>query len=140
MEPVFLDTAYVFALLNTRDQWHVRAKQWEQLLARERRPLVTTEYVLVEIADGLANLRFRSHALQAIAVLTTSPLTTIVSGSSDLLTQAIAMYSNRPDKEWGLTDCASFIVMQQRTIHQALTADQHFLQAGFRTLMLEEPN
>ena len=109
MEPLFLDTAYVFALLNTRDQWHARAKQWEQLLARERRPLVTTEYVLVEIADGLASLRFHSQALHAIAVLTTSPLLAMIPASTELLAQALTLYSNRPDKEWGLTDCASFI-------------------------------
>ena len=26
--PIFLDTAYVFALVNTRDQWHKAAVTW----------------------------------------------------------------------------------------------------------------
>jgi hypothetical protein len=41
----------------------------------------------------------------------------------------------RPDKEWGLTDCVSFVVMQQMSITDALTTDDHFRQAGFRVLL-----
>lgn len=40
------------------------------------------------------------------------------------------MYSKRPDKDWGLTDCASFAVMADRRLTDALTADDHFRQAG----------
>lgn len=54
LTPIFLDTAYVYALVNTRDQWHSRAVQWQQKLADERRRFVTTQLALVEIADGLA--------------------------------------------------------------------------------------
>jgi predicted nucleic acid-binding protein len=54
--PVFLDTAYVNALVNVRDRWHNAAVQWEERLAVEKRRLVTTEFVLVENADGLAEV------------------------------------------------------------------------------------
>ena len=67
--PIFLDTAYINALVNTRDQWHDAAAQWERKLATDRRRLVTTEFVLVEIADGLAAIRFRGQAVQVIATL-----------------------------------------------------------------------
>jgi len=70
--PVFLDTAYVNALVNTRDQWHTTAVQWEERLAVERRRLVITEFVLVEIADGLAAIRFRAQAVQVIIALEAS--------------------------------------------------------------------
>jgi predicted nucleic acid-binding protein len=53
---IFLDTAYVNALINTRDQWHERAIHWEQKLAAERRKLLTTEFILIEIGDSLATL------------------------------------------------------------------------------------
>ena len=69
LAPLFLDTAYINALVNTRDQWHVAAVQWERRLATDRRRLVTTEFVLVEIADGLAAVRFRAQAARVIAVL-----------------------------------------------------------------------
>jgi predicted nucleic acid-binding protein len=45
--PVFLDTAFVFALINTRDQWHAKAKTLERAFNAERRPLVTSEFVLM---------------------------------------------------------------------------------------------
>jgi predicted nucleic acid-binding protein len=57
-EPIFLDTAYVYALVNTRDEWHQEAVKWQQQLEKERRRILTTELVLVEIADGLASISF----------------------------------------------------------------------------------
>src|SRR2546423_12490041 len=126
MTPLFLDTAYVYALLNTRDEWHERAKSWQSFLASRRQRLVTTEYVLVEIGDGLAHLRFRSQAMDTIDAIRSSALIETVPASSDLLGSAIDLYRDRTDKEWGVTDCASFIVMQQRGIQDALTCDDDF--------------
>lgn len=107
-EPIFLDTAYVNALVNTRDQWHEAAVGWERKLSSDRRRLVTTEFVLVEIADGLAAIRFRGQAARVIAALQASPLLEITSASRELFMAALEMYRSRPDKDWGLTDCASF--------------------------------
>lgn len=136
--PIFLDTAYVNALINTRDQWHEAAIRWETRLATERRRLLTTEFVLTEIADGLAAVRFRGHAVRAIALLRESLLIEIVPVSSGLFETALALYQNRGDKDWGLTDCSSFVVMGERGLSAALTTDDHFRQAGFRSLLLEE--
>jgi predicted nucleic acid-binding protein len=36
-----------------------------------------------------------------------------------------------------MTDCLSFVVMEERSVLEALTADHHFPQAGFRALLLE---
>ena len=102
--PLFLDTAYVYALVNTRDHWHEVATTWERRLAAERRHLLTTEFVLLEIADGLASLRFRIGAVRIIAALRASSLVEIVSVTSDLLEAALDLYQHRDDKEWGLTD------------------------------------
>ncbi len=45
------------------------------------------------------------------------------------------MLAERPDKEWSLVDCASFVLMRQREINEALTSDHHFEQAGFSRLL-----
>ena len=45
------------------------------------------------------------------------------------------LYCARPDKEWGLTDCLSFVVMQEQGVFDAFTADHHFEQAGFIRLL-----
>jgi len=137
-QPVFLDTAYVNARINTRDQWHEAAVRWERKLAADWRQLITTEFVLVEIADGLAAVRFRLQAGQVIAALQASALVEIIPASSDLFTAALELYQSRPDKDWGLTDCASFVVMRERALSEALTTDEHFRQAGFRALLLDE--
>ena len=137
--PIFLDTAYVNALVNTRDQWHDAAVQWERKLATDKRWLVTTEFVLVEIAAGLAAVRFRVQAVQVIATLQASALVEIMPASSQLFTAALELYRSRGDKDWGLTDCASFVVMSERRLSEALTTDDHFRQAGFRILLLENP-
>jgi hypothetical protein len=130
-KPIFLDTAYINALVNRRDQWHDVAARWEQRLARERRQLVTTEFILVEIADGLAAPRFRGHALQIITTLQASSLVEIIPVSSQLFYAALSLYRSRIDKEWGLTDCASFVVMSAHGLSEALTTDEHFRQAWF---------
>src|SRR5262249_55618442 len=137
--PIFLDTAYGNALVNTRVQWHDAAVQWQRKLSADKRRLVTTEFVLVEIADGLAAVRFRVQAAQVIATLQASSVVEILPASSQLFTAALELYRNRGDKDWGLTDCASFVVMSERRLSEALTTDEHFRQAGFRILLLENP-
>lgn len=136
-EPIFLDTAYVYALVNTRDEWHHEALSWQKKLERERRGIITTELILVEIADGLAAIRFRTQAAQVIAALQSSPFVEVVAVSSESLNLALELYSQRGDKEWGLTDCVSFLVMRERGLLESLTVDTHFQQAGFRALLRE---
>lgn len=138
-QPVFLDTAYVYALINTRDQWHASAALWQSQIADEGRTLLTTELILFEIADGLAAINFRQQAIQAIDSLRASSLVEIVPASTELLNKALDLYRHRSDKGWGLTDCSSFVVMRDRGLLDALATDDHFRQAGFRALMLEEP-
>lgn len=66
------------------------------------------------------------------------PSIEIVPVSEELYKRAFNFYKKRQDKEWGLTDCISFIVMQDYELSEALTADEHFRQAGFRALLLED--
>ena len=59
----------------------------------------------------------------------------IIFVTNDLYLRAVRHYQQRPDKEWGLTDCISFLVMSDRGLTAALTADRHFAQAGFVCLL-----
>jgi uncharacterized protein len=136
---IFLDTAYIFALVNTRDQWHARARQWQAVLTAERRPLLTSAFVLMEIGDGLAAVGFRRQAVQVLDTLAASSLVEVVPATSELYAAGLELYRNRHDKDWGLTDCTSFELMRQRGLREALTTDEHFQQAGFRVLLREQP-
>ena len=134
---LFLDTAYIYALFNNRDQWHQRALEWQRKLDAEQRPLLTTEFVCIEIANGLAALKFRQAAASIIHTLQETALVRIIPASAELFQQALSLYEQRPDKDWGMTDCASFVVMAENNLTDALTTDDHFRQAGFKALLLD---
>ena len=84
-EPVFIDTSYVYALINRNDQWHSTASQLAHQIAAKSLRTVTTEFVISEIADGLASVGFRKAAAAAIRVLYGSADTDIVPASSELV-------------------------------------------------------
>lgn len=97
-DAVFIDTAYVYALINPHDQWHEKAAQWRLKIKTEERSLMTTEFVLAEIADGLSAVKFRRTAIQAIDILQNNPLVKIIPATSNLFLQALKLYEQRPDK------------------------------------------
>ena len=132
----FLDTAYVLALLNPNDIYHKQAKVLLPLI-RTAQEVWITEAILVEIGNALARSN-RSLAVAFINSCYITPNVKVVLVDSALLKRAIDFYQAREDKEWGLTDCTSFTVMEDNGLTQALTTDEHFLQAGFQTLLKEE--
>ena len=135
MTSVFLDTAYVIALASRRDQYHERAGEVELALARENVHVVTTQAVLAEVGNALASPPYRRLAVRYLKALKGEPAAEIVSVSDALFQRGFALYASRADKEWGLVDCISFVVMRERGISNALTADRHFEQAGFNALL-----
>jgi predicted nucleic acid-binding protein len=133
MTPVFADTFYFVALLNRRDSYHEQA--WRFADPGDR-AIVTTRAVLMEIGDGFADSPERSVAARFLQDLDVDPMAEIVPLDEDLYGRGLALYRERPDKEWSLTDCISFVVMEDRGIREALTGDGHFAQAGFVPLLL----
>lgn len=130
----FADTGYWLALNNKDDRLYERVRT---LAAKRGKSLVTTEAVLLEIGDAFARGRSRRLAVALLAEIRTAPRVEVVPLTTDLFARALELYAARPDKDWGLTDCVSFEVMRERGIEEALAADQHFIQAGFRALLLE---
>jgi uncharacterized protein len=131
MNKVFADTFYFLALLNPRD--HANAKA--VAAAQQVTFLVTTEWVLLELADALASTSKRSTFDMVRQGLLSNPAVNVEPLSSTVHEEGIALFRNRPDKEWSLTDCVSFTVMQRDGITEALTGDHHFEQAGFVALL-----
>jgi len=132
---VFVDTAAWIALLNVSDALHSRAKQVMNELIQQNVLLVTTEFVLLEVADALSIPAIRSQTVAFINGLRQLSILEIIPISQTLLVESWTLYSQRLDKEWGLTDCTSFVVMTQEKITQAFTSDRHFEQAGFVKLL-----
>lgn len=132
---MFLDSSFAIALSSPSDVHYPAARQIAIDLLVPGSRVVTTQAVVVEIGDALSRARFRNAANALITQFETDPNIEVVPLSEELFEKAITLFRERSDKEWGLTDCVSFIVMWERGIADALTADHHFRQAGFRPLL-----
>lgn len=134
-ERLFLDTAYVQALLNKSDQHHSAALR---LLPRVQTAseVWVTEAVLIEIANALSGIN-RPLAAAFVRQCYAPGNLRVVPVDTPLLLRGLTLYEDRPDKAWSLTDCISFIVMQEQSLTDAATPDRHFQQAGFNALMRE---
>jgi len=132
MKMVFADAWYFIALLNPDDQGHALAARWTV----ENPPhVVTTEFVLMEVADGLAKHGRRGAFGQWRQTMERRSALRLVPASHDLFERGVKIYLDRMDKEWTLTDCTSFVVMRDLGLTEALTADRHFEQAGMVPLL-----
>lgn len=126
---LFLDTWFVLALLNADDEHHGQAL--DRLADIEAATdVVVSEAVLTEIANALAEqdrrgaFRFIRHCYDADNI-------SVVPVDTVLFQRGLERYAARPDKSWGLTDCISFVIMEDRGLTQVATRDRHFAQAGF---------
>ena len=106
----------------------------DEVLAR-RIKMITTRAVLLEFGNSLANPQLRIRAIRTLESFEHDPHIEIVPLSEELFGEAFDLFRHRMDKAWGLTDCISFVVMREREISEALTADEHFEQAGFVALL-----
>jgi uncharacterized protein len=128
---VFVDTSFVIALVNRNDQFHAQAVAVADQY--DGRALITTEAVLLEIGNALAR-SFKAEAIQIIENFLSADEVRVVPLNADLFQKSLTLYKTHQDKSWGLVDCASFVVMRELSIIDALTSDHHFQQAGFNIL------
>jgi predicted nucleic acid-binding protein len=136
MKPeVFLDTAYALALSSPGDVFHQQAVHLAEKIGAASVRLVTTRAIMLEIGNAFSKRRRRPAGVELRDALEADPRVEIIPLSEQLYGRAWQLFRERPDKQWGLTDCVSFIVMQDRGLTEALTSDEHFQQAGFHTLM-----
>lgn len=138
MKSVFADTGYWIALLNRRDDLHAKAQSVSSELGLVR--MITSEMVLTEVLNSFAKggYNLRQAAAFLVEELRKDQNTTVVSQSSIQFGKALSLYRQYEDKEWGLTDCASILIMQEQDIKEALAYDKCFKQAGFVPLLRDE--
>jgi len=132
---IFLDTAFTIALISPKDVFHNKALELSKHISASDSRLTTTRAVLVEIGNALSKENLRTSAVELLDSLEADKTITIVPLSEELYKEAYKLYRSRTDKEWGLTDCVSFVVMKKFGITEVLTTDHHFRQAGFNPLM-----
>ncbi len=125
---VFADAFFYVAFINRRDEYHARVMEYARSFDGN---VVTTQWVLAEVADALSTSANRQGVRRAFDDLARDPGTRIIEASPDHFARGLKLYDERPDKAWSLTDCISFVVMEENELSEALTGDRHFEQAGF---------
>mgnify|MGYP000848297474 CR=1 len=137
MKRYFVDTSYLIALVSEHDPYHEKALEiQEELLgsAYLSTALIQTEFLNFFCEAG----RFwRGFAVKVSKEFEASPRTVVTQMTLPLFKEARDLYNKRLDKGYSLTDCFSMVVMKHHDISLALTTDKHFVQEGFRALLLE---
>ncbi|MCX8062816.1 MAG: PIN domain-containing protein [Anaerolineales bacterium] len=137
MYHIFVDTAGWGNLVDPSQPYHSLAVNIYQTTRQQRNQLITTNYILLELVSLMSSpLNIpRSKVIAFIDSIKQSPLVEVIHIDPLLDDRAWRLLRNRQDKQWSLTDCASFVVMEERDIREALTTDHHFEQAGFNRLL-----
>ncbi len=135
MKKVFADTLYWIAVVRPNDPWAGPAKRARASLGEIR--LVTTDEVLTEFlaAFSKGGEKIRKQAVQMVRAILANPIVQVVAQSHESFLQGLELYSERPDKEYSLTDCISMNTMRSESIEDVLSNDHHFTQEGFTVLI-----
>ena len=131
MKLVFADTSLFVALSSPRDQYHSAANDFA---TRYRGQILTTDFVLIEVANHFSRAQDHPAFITLIDGLHRGRRI-IIPASRELFQHGVDLFMRRPDKDWSLTDCTSFVVMTDNDIKDVLTTDHHFEQAGFNNLL-----
>jgi predicted nucleic acid-binding protein len=132
MKSIFADTSFYVALYNRRDSLHALAVA---MAGRLTGRIVTSEFVLIEVANFFKRPGDRAAFAAIDATLRSDPSTAVIEASGRLYSEALKLFAARPDQHWSLVDCTSFQIMRELSIAEALTADDDFKQAGFQALL-----
>jgi uncharacterized protein len=137
MPAIFVDTAGWGHLVDPTQEFHEQTAGLYREARRQGSRLITTNYILAELVALLTSpVRApRAKIIGFISGLKSSPYVDIIHIDAMLDSQAWQLLVERPDKDWSLVDCASFVVMRQAGLVEALTTDHHFEQAGFVRLL-----
>lgn len=132
-ERLFLDTAFIQAILNKRDQYHRQAVELLPFV-KTAAEVWTTEAIFLEVGNALSSFN-RQQVANFIQQCYQTENMRVVNINSQLFAQGLTLFASRLDQSWGLVDCLSFVVMKQQNLTSALTSDRHFRQAGFQILL-----
>lgn len=136
MKKVFADTFYWAALINPRDQWHEKAVGLRESIGSGVR-IVTTETVLIELMNYFCEFgdEMRRVVVEDVRDIMLDLNIDFIEHGPTTFLDAVAMYEERSDKGYSLTDCISMLVMRDQGITEILTHDNHFQQEGFVVLL-----
>ena len=131
----FVDASGWIALVNANDTLHQQSVRLFEQRLNDGRGFVSSSVVLLEVGNWLSPIPLRRLASALMERIEHSSRVQVVELTPELYRKGWQLYRERPDKDWGVIDCISFTIMQERNIVEALTGDRHFQQAGFVALL-----
>lgn len=127
----FVDTSGFFALLNPDDPNHRQALDYNGKASKNRWRSFTTEWVVGETCT-LLKARGKPHLVPSfLSRLSRTTALSVFHVTSDHFQEAQNFLLKHNDQSFSFTDCTSFVLMREKSIRRALTADHHFRSAGF---------
>ena len=111
---IFVDTGDFLALALPRDEWNAAARKWAKRSKQHKYNLVTTHAVLTEVGAAFARTPLRQLAQTILQAAQHDPALEVLPFDAALYERALALFVAHPDKNWSMTDCASFVVMMDR--------------------------
>lgn len=133
MNDLLVDTSGWGHLVDPTQAYHALAAKLYRDARQKNRKLLTTNYIITELVALMSSpLRLpRSSIIAFIEGMKVSQYIEIIHITASIDERAWQLLKQREDKDWSLVDCASFVLMGQCGINEALTTDHHFEQAGF---------
>ena len=134
MTKVFMDAGYIIALEALDDQHHRAASTHWREFSRLQPTLLTTSYVLTEVVAFFNNRRRSAKAVEIGSRILGSPSVHFIHVDRELFESGWEYFQRHEHKQYPLTDCISFVLMDQQGIREALTFNLHFEEAGYRRM------
>jgi len=133
LKHLFVDTSYVLGIYNKDDQFHEQCVG-AMPVAQNAQALFTTDAILMEIGNAFSAIGRRVQGSQIIRGFLSSPQVNVEHLTPGYFERSLQLYEQRPDKQWGMVDCFSFVIMEELSLEAALSTDHHFVQAGYKIL------
>lgn len=129
---LFIDTSAFLALEDKSDAHHEAARRFQREM-RLHGPceIFTSAYVLDETLTLIRRRLGIQPSITFAKNIRSSRITKVIWSSQELEQKALDLFERYADKTFSLTDCMSFLIMQEQDIQEAFSFDDHFSQMGF---------
>ena len=131
---VFIDTSFFKALIDINDDFHLQAVGVWKGIIKDKRPLITSNFILdetftlVRVRNGLAAaLEFKDKLAEGLRRI--KLIRIMIQDEAKAWDWFVNNWS-----DLSFTDCVSFAVMKRLGINTVAAFDKHFARAGFRLM------
>ena len=126
---ILVDTSALMALVDKKDQFHLRASGTLEHLLAAGELLCLHNYLIVE---AVALITRKVGAAAARELLVGLDKFKVVWVSEQLHRAGLNLWFKNGSRQLSFVDSISFVVMLKEKIDTAFTFDKHFEQAGFK--------